>query len=190
MLLAYAVVGGALLAGCSSSRPGHPAPAAARATLAPCPTPAADARTARTGRTLPDLTLPCLCGSERVPLRSLTGTPTALNLWASWCAPCRAELPDIQRFATAAHGRVRVVGVDSKDVSPDASRSYPADAGVRFPSLYDRTGQTSRRLGVPGLPSTVFLRADGTIAAVAPRVFDYATLRAQVAADLHVDVAG
>ena len=65
------------------------------------------------------------------------GVPTVLNLWGSWCAPCREELPVMQQFADAAGGQVRVMGVISKDGRPQAE-SFAADAGVTFPSAVRR----------------------------------------------------
>lgn len=86
-----------------------------------------------------------------------------VNLWGSWCGPCREELPLLQEFADVASERVRVVGVISKDGVPQA-RSFAADAGVTFPSAFDGEGELMAELGLNGLPYTAFLTADGTLA--------------------------
>ena len=111
--------------------------------------------------TLPALALDCLGGGE-LDLGRAPGTPTVLNLWASWCTPCREELPVMQEFADAATDRVRVVGVISKDGVPQAD-SFATDAGVTFPGAFDGEGRLMAELGLPGLPATYFLDAGGAL---------------------------
>ena len=160
-LLVVAVLA-ALLAGCSGAPddPAPPTPAAEFDTvLDPCPDqpdePAAGPRT------LPAVSLDCLGGGE-LDLGRAPGAPTVVNLWASWCNPCREELPVIQEFADAAAGRVQVVGVISKDGVPQAE-SFAGDAGVTFPGAFDGEGRLMAELGLPGLPATYFLDADGAL---------------------------
>lgn len=135
---------------------------------------------------LPDLTLPCLGGGGSVPLRSLAGAPTVVNLWASWCAPCKEELPAFSRLETDAGGKVRVLGVASQD-REGAAR---ADAErLPFPSLFDGSGELLRGIQRRALPVTVLLDASGRVREVyqgAP--LTDATLRALVREKLGVDV--
>lgn len=116
------------------------------------------------GRALPDLTLDCLGGGPAVPLRDLRG-PMVLNIWASWCLPCRAELP----YLTAAHEalgeRVRFVGIALTD-SDDPSREWLSFHGVDWPSLADRKGAVRGPLRVPGPPVTLFVNSEGRIVEV------------------------
>jgi len=112
---------------------------------------------------LPERALPCLGSGGAVSLRRLTGTPTVLTLWASWCGPCREELPAFQRLHASAGGRVRVLGVLTED-PPEPALSLAADTGVRFPSVIDEKGEVKRALGRSLLPTTVFVRADGSVA--------------------------
>ena len=152
----------ALLAGCTggSDDPAPPTPAAAiSSVLDRCPDQPDDAATG--ARTLPAVTLDCLGGGE-LDLGRAPGTPTVVNLWASWCTPCREELPVIQEFAEAAEGRVQVVGVISKDGVPQAE-SFASDAGVSFPGAFDGEGRLMAEMGLPGLPATYFLDADGAL---------------------------
>lgn len=117
---------------------------------------------------LPDLRLPCLSasGPDTVGLAGLRGTPTVVNLWASWCGPCRQELPAFAAVARRAGQRVRLVGVQTKDDARNAAAVLAA-AGVSYPSLHDGNGLLLARLGVPpALPVTVFVRADGGVVAV------------------------
>ena len=92
-------------------------------------------------------------GTAPVPLRRLTGTPTVLNLWASWCAPCRQELPALARLHRDGAGQVRVVGVASQDRA-GAAVAYAADGQLPFASLEDPDGGLRRALRRPGLPVT------------------------------------
>ncbi len=182
-------------AGCApaSTHPGASTPDTrlaglrAKASLQPCPAPH---RPAAGRSVLPDVTLSCLSGGPSVPLRRVTGIPTVVNFWATWCAPCRGELPDLQRFARSAGARVRVVGIDTEETSPSAALSFLQAAKVHFPSLYDQAGRVSHAVGLPGLPGTVLLRADGSVAAVEPKVLSYDALRGLVADRLGVRIGG
>jgi thiol-disulfide isomerase/thioredoxin len=159
--LLAAVVLAALLAGCTGA-PDDPAPTPAAefdTVLDPCPD--QPDQPAAGPRTLPAVTLDCL-GGGALDLGRAPGTPTVVNLWASWCTPCREELPVIQEFADAAAGRVQVVGVISKDGVPQAD-SFAGDAGVTFPGAFDGEGRLMAELGLPGLPATYFLDADGAL---------------------------
>jgi cytochrome c biogenesis protein CcmG, thiol:disulfide interchange protein DsbE len=156
---------GLLLAGCTGE-PDGPAPSSAAGApdavdtvLEPCP-PQPDVP-ADGGTTLPALVLDCLGGGE-LDLARGPGIPTVVNLWASWCTPCREELPVLQEFADAAAGEVQVVGVISKDGVPQAD-SFATDAGVTFPGAFDGEGRLMAELGLPGLPATYFLDAGGAV---------------------------
>jgi cytochrome c biogenesis protein CcmG, thiol:disulfide interchange protein DsbE len=155
-----------LLAGCTSGTDDDaPQPGidveAAETDLTPCPgqpdEPAAPSD-------LPALRLECFSGGT-VDLGRAPGVPTVVNLWASWCAPCREELPVVQQLADAAGDRVRVLGVVSKDGVPQAT-SFAADAGATFPSAYDADGELMDGLGIRALPYTYFLAADGSVSHV------------------------
>jgi thiol-disulfide isomerase/thioredoxin len=140
---------------------------------------------------LPDLSLSCLGaadGAAAVPLRRLTGRPMVINLWASWCGPCRAELPALARLSKDAGARLRVLGVASLDV-PGNSLSFAADNALPFPSLQDIDGDLGRDLRKRGLPVTVLVKADGSVADVYQgQPLTDATLRALVRDMLGIDV--
>jgi cytochrome c biogenesis protein CcmG, thiol:disulfide interchange protein DsbE len=110
---------------------------------------------------LPPLAFDCPGGGS-LDLGRAPGQPTVLNLWGSWCPPCREELPLIQEFADAAAGQVRVMGVISKDGVPQAE-SFAADAGVTFPNAFDGEGELMTELGLNALPYTYFLDSDGAL---------------------------
>jgi thiol-disulfide isomerase/thioredoxin len=89
--------------------------------------------------------------------------PTVVNLWGSWCAPCRDELPVLQQLADAAGNRVHVLGVITKDGLPQAA-SFASDAKVTFPSAVDGEGSLMAAAGLNALPVTYFLDAGGGVA--------------------------
>jgi cytochrome c biogenesis protein CcmG/thiol:disulfide interchange protein DsbE len=153
----------AFLAGCSTDRTDDDAPppalAAESSPFAPCPDQLDQAVAG--GSALSALAFEC-AGGGTLDLADAPGVPTVVNLWGSWCGPCREELPLLQEFADSSGDRVRVLGVISKDGLPQAE-SFAADTGVRFPSAFDAEGELMAELGLNGLPYTAFLAADGTL---------------------------
>ena len=110
-------------------------------------------------KTLPDVTLEPLGDGEPVALRDLEG-PMVINLWASWCGPCKRELPKYQAFAEEYDGRVDVLGVDWQDTRLDAARQLARQSGVTYPLVTDPKGELRARF----LPQLILLDRDGTIA--------------------------
>jgi thiol-disulfide isomerase/thioredoxin len=123
-----------------------------------------------------DITLPCFAGGAAVRLGAL-GKPAVLNLWASWCGPCRSELPVIQRYADASGGAVAVLGVVTGDTRT-AAASFAEDVGVTFPSVFDKDSAVQRSGLVPvALPVTLFVDAQGRVRHVeAAAIPDVSTL--------------
>ncbi|QNG39219.1 TlpA family protein disulfide reductase [Geodermatophilaceae bacterium NBWT11] len=110
---------------------------------------------------LPPLVFDCI-GGGTLDLGRAPGVPTVINLWGSWCPPCREELPIVQQLAEAAGDQVQVLGLVSVDTLT-AADSFAADAGATFPNAFDRQGDLSAELGYRGAPYTFFLAADGTL---------------------------
>lgn len=131
--------------------PTSPAPVSTPARAGSAPTSARSA--------LPDISLPCFTGGAPVRLAEVKG-PAVINLWASWCEPCRAELPVIQSLADRSQGRVHVIGVDTGD-SREAAASFATGRDVSIPTLYDRDKQLLAALGRITLPITVFVDPAG-----------------------------
>jgi thiol-disulfide isomerase/thioredoxin len=132
----------------------------------PCPG-AADALPAPvTGRdALPDVQLECIgaAGSaDRVAMARLGGTPTVVNLWASWCAPCVEEMPDLEKVHQAAGGKVRFLGVNTDDAVGNA-RARIVGTQISYPSVADPDKRVLRGLGATAMPATVFLDGAGRI---------------------------
>lgn len=148
------------------------------ASLEPCPE--------GLGPQLPDLVLPCLGGGPDVALRSQApGRPTLVNVWASWCAPCADEAPELVAFHERAAGRVGVVGVLNDDV-PSQGLAFSRDFGMRYPSVVDDDGAVLRAFS-PGPPITLFLDAEGRVVHQRSGAFrDLAELEGMVAQHLGV----
>ena len=94
------------------------------------------------------------------------GKVVVLNIWASWCPPCRSEMPLLQRTHDdiASKGGV-VLGIDSQDASDDALR-FLREERIAFPSLRDRDGEYADALGTNQLPETFLVDREGRIAAL------------------------
>jgi cytochrome c biogenesis protein CcmG/thiol:disulfide interchange protein DsbE len=167
----------------SSQAPGRPheagagARAAAPGTCVAPPvrpvTPSSPGRPA--GAALGDLALPCFPDGGDVRLAAL-GRPAVINLWASWCAPCRDELPQVEGYYRKAGGSVLVIGVIIDTARP-AARDIVSDLGLTFPMVYDREKRLLPAVGVTTLPATVFLDAGGRVAYVQKKPVDAASIR-------------
>jgi cytochrome c biogenesis protein CcmG, thiol:disulfide interchange protein DsbE len=90
-----------------------------------------------------------------VSFADFEGKPIVLNFWASWCPPCREELPALIRLAEA-HPEAAVVGVNYQD-DPASASQLQREIGFRFPSIADPQGEIGARLGIQGMPTTYFL---------------------------------
>jgi thiol-disulfide isomerase/thioredoxin len=120
---------------------------------------------AETGRPAPDFSVELLDGGSFVLADHLADDrrPLVLNLWASWCPPCREEIPDLSAFA-ATNPAVAVIGVAVEDRLEDA-RAFAADIGAEYPLAF---GNPAFEDSYPnfGLPVTYFLDPDGVVTEV------------------------
>jgi cytochrome c biogenesis protein CcmG, thiol:disulfide interchange protein DsbE len=111
----------------------------------------------------PAFALERLDGKGELSLASLRGKVVVLNFWASWCGPCRDEMPLLQAGSKRWQGKnVVFVGVDAKDVRSDA-RKFLARYRVTYPNVYDGKGSTIGRYGVTGYPETYFIDTTGKV---------------------------
>ena len=113
------------------------------------------------GKPMPQLDVVDLEGHS-VSFDSMRGRPALVNFWATWCVPCRTEMPDIERGAHKWAGSVTVIGVDDGEDVPTI-RSFLAEVGVTYTIWRDPQGQVDKRFDAPGLPYTVFLDRRGII---------------------------
>jgi cytochrome c biogenesis protein CcmG/thiol:disulfide interchange protein DsbE len=121
----------------------------------------------REGFPAPDFTLNAL-GGEPATLSAYRGQVVIVNLWASWCGPCRAEMPALQTVYAANQARgLEVLAVNStyQDSASDA-QAFVHELGLTFPILLDEDGAVSRRYLVRALPSTFFIDRQGVIRTV------------------------
>jgi thiol-disulfide isomerase/thioredoxin len=164
------MAGAAALAGCTTSSratappnlPSNPPHArlVAAAHLDPCPM----SRTTRVSA-LPEVTLPCLGAGPRVHLAGLTGMPTVVNIWGSWCGPCQVEAPHVSAVYDALKGRVRFLGVDDED-DPDSALDFATHVRppIRYPSVVDEDKKVLLALHETAVPMTLFVTSSGRIA--------------------------
>ncbi|GIU94322.1 MAG: hypothetical protein KatS3mg012_0779 [Gaiellaceae bacterium] len=111
----------------------------------------------------PDFTLERLDADGELTLSSLRGKAVVLNVWASWCIPCKEEAPYLERLWRENRGRgVVVVGLDAKDFRKDAL-AFAERFDLTFPLVYDGPGETLARFGVTGFPETFVLDRDGRV---------------------------
>lgn len=115
-----------------------------------------------TGSEAADFQLKDLEGRE-IKLKSLRGNVVLLNFWASWCGPCRLEMPVIEKLHQQFHGKgLRVFGVNDEDI--DTIREYVAEHEYSFPTLVDTDQQAIRLYRIRGIPTMVVIDREGKIA--------------------------
>jgi len=133
---------------------------------------------------IPDISGTTLDGSA-LTVSTLRGSVVVVNVWASWCGPCRDESPLLGRVAAATRpAGVRFVGIDEQDHA-DAARSFAASAGTSYPHLIDEAGvllSSLRLVPSSGIPSTLVLDRTGAVAARVIGPVDPATFQAVVEA--------
>ncbi|MGQ0843391.1 MAG: TlpA family protein disulfide reductase [Sporichthyaceae bacterium] len=144
--------------------------------LDPCPTPT-DAPPVADG--LPSILLECLGPGPAVDPATLRGRPTVVNLWASWCGPCRSEMPALRALSERFGDRVQFLGVNTKD-DPTSAAEFLQFFDVAYPELRDTRGGLMARLRIPGLPVTVVTDRDGRVAYRKIGEFDQAELTRQI----------
>lgn len=97
-------------------------------------------------------------------LVGLRGTPVVVNVWASWCGPCRVEAPLLQKASERYGERVVFLGVDARDSERDA-RDFLRRYGIKYPNVVDANEEITGRLALRGFPTTYILDRSGKIRA-------------------------
>lgn len=107
----------------------------------------------------PDFQLQLLNGGT-LSSEELKGSPVVLNFWASWCIPCREEMPAFERMWDRYRDQgVRIIGVNLQD-SAEGAQGFVDEVGVTYPIAMDSKGSLASDLGVRGLPQTFFIDED------------------------------
>lgn len=131
------------------------------------------------GRTLPELSLPALDG-QTVQLAAFAGRPTVINLWATWCPPCRREMPLLQQ-AQAQHQDVNFVFVDQGETSEQVARYLSSQGLTLRHVLIDARKATGALFDEQALPTTLFFGADGRLVSTRVGTLSEATLAQRLA---------
>lgn len=108
----------------------------------------------------PNMTLKTLDGSGSVAIENFRGRPVLLSFWASWCGPCREELPELQRLYTELAGQGFVLLTVNVDVSPRIADRFLAHLGVKVP-VYRMDQQDIQALDINALPTNILLDREG-----------------------------
>ncbi len=117
-----------------------------------------------TGVEAPDFSAVNLATGETVTLADYRGEIVLLNLWATWCGPCRWEMPSMERlYRELGPAGLKIVAVSVDQVSGEEVLDFANELGLTFDVLHDRSGQIEIDYQTTGLPETVILDRDGVI---------------------------
>ncbi len=155
---------------------GERAPALASSLAA---APGAAAPGARLGAPAPDFAVPATTGGV-LGLAEFRGRPVVLNFWATWCPPCRTEMPEFERFQREQGARVVVLGIDMQE-DPAVVGAFLRQYGISYRIGLDGDGRVSTLYAVTGLPTTVFVDSAGVVRdrVVGPLTYDGLVQRAR-----------
>lgn len=124
------------------------------------------------GNQAPDFELTTLDG-ETVKLSDLRGKPVFLNFFTSWCPPCRAEAPDMQKFHEESDVQVLAVNMYEREQNTDDIPEFIDEFGLTLPVVLDETLDVTYRYGVQVMPTTYILDSEGTIVNIAMGPMNY-----------------
>jgi thiol-disulfide isomerase/thioredoxin len=137
---------------------------------------------AAVGRTAPAFVLEDERGKEYT-LNAFAGKPLVLNVFASWCPPCRQELPGIVAAARTESGHVAFLGIDEQE-PVQMGRAFARSMAIPYPVAYDH-GQFAASYGAASLPETIFVDADGKVTAIVHGAIARAVLERELKAVQH-----
>ena len=133
--------------------------------------------------TAPDFTVYTADG-EPVKLSDMKGTPVVLNFWASWCPPCKSEMPDFNEICGELEGKVEFMMVnltDGERETVESARNFIHMMEYTFPVYYDTAMDASTVYGIQSIPTTFFIDAEGRLIAYGSGAMDAETLRRGIA---------
>jgi cytochrome c biogenesis protein CcmG/thiol:disulfide interchange protein DsbE len=122
-----------------------------------------DVLTGGTGRPAPAFSLPVLTDpAARLSLSSFHGKDLVVNFWASWCVPCRTEMPLLESAYRKVRSKVAFLGIATND-TPAAARTFLSEVHVTYSAVSDQNAAVATAYGVYGLPTTVFISPSGKV---------------------------
>lgn len=127
----------------------------------------------------PDVTVYTADG-QAVKLSDFFGKPIVLNFWASWCGPCKAEMPDFDKAFQELGSDVQFLMVnltDGRDETVETASTFIKDSGYSFPVYYDTTMEAATAYGISSIPTTYFIDSSGNVAAGANRMLSEENLQ-------------
>ena len=115
-----------------------------------------------------EVTGPDLDGTGTLSSKAYPGKVVVINVWGSWCGPCRKEAPDLQAASAETVAVAQFLGVTSKDRQPAAAQRFVRETKISYPSIFDPSGQSllafSAVLPASAIPSTMVLDREGRLA--------------------------
>jgi peroxiredoxin len=112
-------------------------------------------------------------------LSELRGTRVLINFWATWCAPCKEEIPALQQIADERGGELAVLGINKLETL-DVIGPFVDELDIRFTLVANPNGDISDRYGAKNIPISYFINSDGTVGAIHLGVMTYDEIRAAV----------
>ena len=117
---------------------------------------------------LPPVSGPALGGDQVLSTQDHLGQVVVINVWGSWCGPCRKEAPDLQAAYAETSDIAQFIGITSKDYDPAQAEAFVRAFKITYPSIYDPTGKTllafAGQLPPSAIPSTMIIDEQGRLA--------------------------
>jgi thiol-disulfide isomerase/thioredoxin len=117
---------------------------------------------------LPTVSGPALGSNQTISIQDYRGKVVVINVWGSWCPPCRKEAPDLQAASVETKDAAQFVGITSKDYDPAPAEAFVRSFKITYPSIYDPTGKVllafAGELPPSAIPSTMIIDREGRLA--------------------------
>jgi thiol-disulfide isomerase/thioredoxin len=117
---------------------------------------------------LPTVSGPTLGSNQTISSQDYRGKVVVINVWGSWCPPCRKEAPDLQAASVETREIAQFVGITSKDYDPAPAEAFVRSFKITYPSIYDPTGKVllafAGELPPSAIPSTMIIDREGRLA--------------------------